>query len=101
VKYGVVEPAGAKEVVPADTSDFPVENVSWEEPTSFCRKLTATDDKKPFGWIYRLPTEAEWEYACRGNPPSYQLYHFGNSISSKQANFNATIPLAGARRGLT
>ena len=48
-----------------DTSDFPVENVSWEEAVEFCKKLTAPAEKKS-GRTYRLPTEAEWEYACRG-----------------------------------
>jgi formylglycine-generating enzyme required for sulfatase activity len=92
-----MKPAGANEA--ADTSDFPVENVSWQEANEFCRKLTAKDDKKPFGWMYRLPTEAEWEYACRGSPPSSQLYHFGNSISSKQANFNGNHPYGGGEKG--
>ena len=48
----------------SDTSDYPVENVSWEEAREYCRELTKT--KAPIGYYYRLPTESEWEYACRG-----------------------------------
>jgi formylglycine-generating enzyme required for sulfatase activity len=47
-------------------SDLPVENVSWDDAVSFCRKLTVYDAKSiPAGYEYRLPAEAEWEYACR------------------------------------
>jgi formylglycine-generating enzyme required for sulfatase activity len=43
-----------------DTSSFPVERVRWDDAVEFCKKLSTMDDRK-----YRLPTEAEWEYACR------------------------------------
>jgi formylglycine-generating enzyme required for sulfatase activity len=49
----------------------PVENVSWEDCQEFCRKLGAKEGKR-----YRLPTEAEWEYACRAGTTSE--YHTGN-----------------------
>ncbi len=46
--------------------DAPVDSVTWEQVAEYCRKLTQLDrDVLPTGWEYRLPTEAEWEYACR------------------------------------
>jgi formylglycine-generating enzyme required for sulfatase activity len=44
---------------------LPVEDVSWDEAMDFCRKLSDLSEEKASGRIYRLPTEAEWEYACR------------------------------------
>jgi formylglycine-generating enzyme required for sulfatase activity len=43
----------------------PVEQVDWDDAVEFCRKLSALPDEKSAGYVYRLPTEAEWEYACR------------------------------------
>ena len=60
---------------------LPVEMVSWEDVVEFCRKLSAME-----GLEYRLPTEAEWEYACRaGTTTSYSM---GVTISTDQANYN-------------
>jgi formylglycine-generating enzyme required for sulfatase activity len=95
-KYGW-KPAGGKARVPADTSNFPVENVSWEEANEFCEKLTAKSSER--GRKYRLPTEAEWEYSCRGGAPAYRVFHFGNSLCSKQANFDGVQPYGEANKG--
>src|SRR5947209_3442846 len=43
----------------------PVEYVSWEDAVEFCRRLSALPEERRGGREYRLPTEAEWEYACR------------------------------------
>ena len=66
----------------------PVENVTWHDATNYCAKLTQGDrsaGKIPAGYSYRLPTEAEWEYACRGGTTT--AFHFGNAIRQGMANF--------------
>ncbi len=56
--------------------NLPVESVAWEEVVDFCRRLSAVHNEKNRGWVYRLPTEAEWEYACRSG--SNASYSFGD-----------------------
>ena len=48
-----------------DGKSLPVDSVTWPDAVEFCRQLTAKDRTRRPGWEYRLPTEAEWEYACR------------------------------------
>lgn len=67
----------------------PVERVSWYEVQDFLRRLNARGDGR-----YRLPTEAEWEYACRAGTKSE--YAFGDRLTTKEANYDGTrtMPVA-------
>ena len=58
------------------THEFPVDRVTWMEATEFCRRLSALPSERRAGRVYRLPTEAEWEFACRAGNAA--LYHFGD-----------------------
>ena len=82
---------GRDQVQGKDTRRFPVESVSWEEAVAFCEKLSALPEEKKAGRSYRLPTEAEWEYACRGGADSSTPFAFGQSLSSEQANFGGGL----------
>ncbi len=61
--------------------DRPVERVSWLDAEEFCLRLSAVAGRK-----YRLPTEAEWEYACRAGTTT--PFHFGNTLSKRVANYD-------------
>ena len=81
---------------------FPVENVSWNDAQEFIKKLNEKESGR--GYVYRLPTEAQWEYACRDGGASSYSYHFyfgkpTDKLSSEQANFNGNFPFGGAPTG--
>lgn len=78
---------GADRVSGEDTRDFPVESVSWNDAREFCRRLTGLESEDwRKEWYYDLPTELEWEYACRAG--SRTDYHTGRTLTMKQANFS-------------
>jgi formylglycine-generating enzyme required for sulfatase activity len=74
------------------TARFPVERVSYEDAVKFCEKLSALKGEKEGKRMYRLPSEAEWEYACRGGAGSKTPFHFGKSLTADQANFDGNYP---------
>ncbi|NJL49374.1 MAG: formylglycine-generating enzyme family protein [Leptolyngbyaceae cyanobacterium SM2_5_2] len=63
--------------------DRPVERVSWYDATEFCARLSAYTGRE-----YRLPAEAEWEYACRAGTTT--PFHFGETIATELANYRGT-----------
>ncbi len=76
----------------------PVEKVSWDDAVEFCQRLSRQN-----GRSYRLPSEAEWEYACRAETQT--PFHFGETLTDELANYDATKVygrgVKGERRGKT
>jgi formylglycine-generating enzyme required for sulfatase activity len=90
---------GKDKVMGMNTDDFPVESVSWEDIPEFLEKVAALEQERGAGREYHLPTEAQWEYACRGGACYSTPFHFGDSLSSTQANFDGHYPYGGADQG--
>jgi formylglycine-generating enzyme required for sulfatase activity len=74
-----------------------MEQVSWNDAVAFCARLSELPEEKEAGRVYRLPSEAEWEYACRAGTTT--PFSFGTSASSTQANFIGRYPYNGAEQG--
>jgi len=70
----------------------PVEQVSWHDAVEFCARLS-----RQTGRDYRLPSEAEWEYACRAGTTT--PFHFGETIAPELANYRATVTFSGGPKG--
>ena len=70
----------------------PVEQVSWNDVQEFIKKLNSLDGRR-----YRLPTEAEWEYAARAG--STTPFTYGRCLSTDQANYDGDMPLSGCEKG--
>jgi formylglycine-generating enzyme required for sulfatase activity len=95
---------GVKNISDEELKLFPVESVSWEDAQEFLKKLN--EKERGRGYLYRLPTEAEWEYACRGGATSleecshrFYLDRPTDALSSEQANFNGEVPFGTATKG--
>ncbi|MFM2430904.1 MAG: hypothetical protein RLZZ511_2117 [Cyanobacteriota bacterium] len=73
-------------------ADRPVEQVSWEDAIEFCDRLSEHTGK-----YYRLPSEAEWEYACRAGTTT--PFHFGATIDASIVNYNATSTYGKGKKG--
>jgi uncharacterized protein (TIGR02996 family) len=88
----------------ADLKQFPVEQVSWGDIQEFLKRLNARERVR--GFQYCLPTEAEWEYSCRGGASSQEDCAFDfyfaqptNDLSSEQANVRGNRPAGNAPKG--
>ena len=76
----------------ANTDNRPVENVSWLDAMEFCNRLSQRT-----GPTYTLPSEAQWEYACRAGTTT--PFHFGDMISPELANYNGNFAFADGPKG--
>jgi formylglycine-generating enzyme required for sulfatase activity len=86
---------GGKDLVRGDTGRLPVEQVSWQDAQEFCRELSNRPQEKEAGRSYRLPTEAEWEHACRAGTAT--VWSCGN----KEEDLGANAWYAGNSDGTT
>jgi eukaryotic-like serine/threonine-protein kinase len=72
--------------------DYPIEQIGWDDAIEFCTKLSQKTGKK-----YTLPSESQWEYACRAGTD--QAFYFGDTITPELVNYNGDYPYNGAPVG--
>jgi formylglycine-generating enzyme required for sulfatase activity len=75
-----------------DSDQRPVEQVSWRDAMAFCRRLSERSGRR-----FTLPSEAQWEYACRAGTTT--PFHFGETITTKLANYDANYTYANGPKG--
>ena len=86
-------------IMGTNPSDFkynpknPVENITWNDAQAFCQKLKDKTKKH-----YRLPSEAEWEYACRAGTTT--SFYFGETIATDQANYDGNYTFGKGKKGV-
>ena len=86
--YGEVTGKGA---------EHPMYFVSWEDAQAFMEKLNIGRGGMPAGWKWALPSEAQWEYACRAGTRT--AYSFGNELNGREANCNGGYPYGTSVKG--
>ncbi|MCC5617946.1 formylglycine-generating enzyme family protein, partial [Nostoc sp. CHAB 5836] len=95
-KYEITQ-AQYQAIMGSNPSNFqgekrPVEQVNWDDAVEFCKKLSQKTGK-----TYRLPSEAEWEYACRARTTT--PFYFGETITTDLVNYNGNNPYGSAPKG--
>ena len=79
--------------------DYPVERISWHDAKEFCKKLNEIyADKLPAGYQFDLPTEAQWEYACRAGTTTN--YSYGDASDASKMNFDGNYPFGGGAKDI-
>jgi formylglycine-generating enzyme required for sulfatase activity/serine/threonine protein kinase len=71
-----------------DTKRFPVECANWGQAVEFCKKLSNMPEEKAAGRTYRLPSEAQWEYACRAGSTGRYSFSLGGNATARECDEN-------------